>query len=69
MCKMWRKKIDHNGEIIEQFMDDRCLVRLNTGEGTRLNITENTVSSSESTVGSDHFPIVCRINVNSSNTE
>lgn len=32
----------HNREVIEQFMDDRGLV--NTGEGTRFNITENMVS-------------------------
>ncbi len=68
-------------------MDDRGLVCLNTGEDTRFNITENTVSSidltlisngmaeicewkvsSENTIGSDHFPIVCKINVNGSNT-
>lgn len=64
-------------------MDERSLVCLNTGEGTRYNLTENTVSSidltlisndfadlcelkvnSENTVGSDHFPIICKINVN-----
>ncbi len=78
------KNTDYNGEVIEQFMDDRSLVCLNTGEGTRYNLTENTVSSidltlisngmaelcewkvnSENTVGSDHFPIICKINVNS----
>jgi len=76
------KNTDYNGEIIEQLMDERSLVCLNTGEGTRYNITENSVSSidltlitnsmaelcewkinGENTVGSDHFPIICKMNV------
>ncbi len=39
------KNTDYKGEVIEQFMDDRSFVFLNTGEGTRFNLTENTVSS------------------------
>lgn len=78
------KNVDHNGEIIEQFMDNRSLVCLNTGEGTRFNLVGNTLSCidltlfsngmdencerkvySESNIGSDHFPIFCKLNVNS----
>lgn len=81
------KKIDENGEIIEQFMEERTLVCLNTGEGTRYNIIDNTVSCldltfvsneipnicewkvlSESTIGSDHFPIICQLNVRNFNS-
>lgn len=38
------KKTAHNGNIVEEMIDEKSLVCLNNGKGTRVNTHENTVS-------------------------
>ncbi len=73
------KRTDANGEVIEELLDEKNMVCLNDGRGTRVDVhTGNTsvqdltlVSSNlagmcewdvseETSVGSDHFPVLCR---------
>ncbi|KAI2660328.1 putative RNA-directed DNA polymerase from transposon BS [Labeo rohita] len=74
------KKLDRNGQVIEELLDLKGLVCLNDGRGTRfdvvsgnesvldLTITSNDIARlcdweiwKDSMVGSDHFPILCSI--------
>lgn len=81
---LWGSRVtDLNGEVVEEMMDDRRLVCLNNGTGTRINIYRNETSCIDLTlvdrklanrcewevdqntnIGSDHFPIFCKIETN-----
>lgn len=61
-------KIDINGEIVEQFMEERSLVCLNNGEGTRYNIRTNNNSSIDLTMISNELAEVCEWRVINDNT-
>lgn len=74
---------DNNGDIIEEMMEERSLVCINNGQGTRMDVnrgktscldialvSDNLVNACEwfvmndSTIGSDHFPVLTIINTN-----
>lgn len=71
---VWGIKDDNNGNIVEEFMEEKELVCLNDGTGKRIDIargTESTVDITlaiakkcrwevrkERTMGSDHYPII-----------
>ena len=63
-----------NREAVEELMDIRQLVFLNNGNGSRIDIdlslvSDNVATSAEwsiqnsSSIGSDHFPIICALDV------
>lgn len=80
---LWGSKhTDLNGEAVEEMINDRMLVCLNNGSGTRINIYKNETSCIDLTLvdrkiasicewevekntsmGSDHFPIFCKIEI------
>lgn len=80
---LWGSKYtDLNGEVLEEMINDRMLVCLNNGNGTRINIYKNETSCIDLTLidrriasrcewevdhstsmGSDHFPILCKIDI------
>lgn len=41
---MWGDQDDSNGEVVEEVLDDKGLVCLNTGIGTRVNLAKGTES-------------------------
>lgn len=61
-------KIACNGETVEQFIDDRSLVCLITGERTRYNITANTTSNIDLTMISNEMAEMCEWYVIDDNT-
>ncbi len=60
--KIWGgSHTDVNGRVIEDLMDDKELVCINDGRGTRINITTGNESALDTTVGSDHYPVSCSV--------
>ena len=72
---------DHNGSAVEELLDERSLICVNNGQGTRIDVNRGTTScldltlvsdslvnacdwsiKDNTTVGSDHFPIVTVVN-------
>ncbi|KAL2092947.1 hypothetical protein ACEWY4_010259 [Coilia grayii] len=80
---LWGSKhTDSNGIVVEEVINDRMLVCVNDGSGTRLNICKNELSCIDltlvdrkiayrcqwnvdvtTTIGSDHYPIWCKVDV------
>lgn len=54
---------DNNGEIVEELIEERSLVCLNNGSGTRVNVTRNTVSCLDLTLVSGNMSNICEWNV------
>lgn len=76
------EKMDSNGQVIEELLDEENLVCLNDGSKTRIEVSTGKesvldltlVSSSmaaicnwsvykDGTIGSDHYPVLCKINI------
>ena len=74
---------DINGNVVEELLEERTLVCLNDGKGTRIDVFRNILScidltlvsrniacscewnvDDSSRIGSDHFPILCTIDLN-----
>uniref|UniRef100_A0A3B3Q2D7 Reverse transcriptase domain-containing protein n=1 Tax=Paramormyrops kingsleyae TaxID=1676925 RepID=A0A3B3Q2D7_9TELE len=77
------EKVDINGQVIEELLEEKNLVCLNDGTKTRIevrtgreSVLDLTLVSSnvaalctwnvykEGTMGSDHYPVLCSININ-----
>lgn len=80
---LWDGYDDSNGGVVEELMDEKSLVVLNGGSGTRMNVhngnetaVDLTLESEaiagicmwrvdqETTIGSDHYPIVIELGLN-----
>ena len=74
---------DINGNVVEELLEERTLVCLNDGKGTRIDVFRNILScidlklvsrniafscewnvDDSSSIGIDHFPILCTIDIN-----
>jgi len=74
---------DSNGNIVEELMEDRSLVCINNGQGTRIDVNRGKIScldltlvsdnlvnrcdwyvKSDSTIGSDHYPVLTIVYTN-----
>ena len=57
---VWGFKDDSNGRIIEEFMEERGLVCLNDGTGTRIDVTRGVESVVDITLASKAIASKCK---------
>ncbi len=64
---LWGSKhTDNNGEVVEELMDNRQLVCINNGNGTRIDIRSNILSCIDLTLVSNNLASYCEWNINDS---